>query len=40
MTDPQLMLVFNGTIAERFEAFHRENPHVYRAGSVRPLPRR
>lgn len=29
MTDPQLMLVFNGTIAERFEAFHRANPHVY-----------
>lgn len=27
---PQLMLVFDGTIAERFEQFHRDNPHVYR----------
>jgi hypothetical protein len=29
MTD-QLPLLFCGTTAERFETFHRENPHVYR----------
>lgn len=29
MTD-QLSLTFDASIAERFEAFHRENPHVYR----------
>lgn len=28
--EPQLMLVFDGTLAERFEVFHRDNPHVYR----------
>lgn len=30
MNDPQLMLVFDGTTAARFEDFHRTNPHVYR----------
>lgn len=29
MTD-QLLLVFDGTTASRFESFHRSNPHVYR----------
>lgn len=29
MTD-QLLLTFDASIAERFEIFHRENPHVYR----------
>lgn len=29
MTD-QLMLVFDGTTAQRFEQFHRQNPIVYR----------
>lgn len=29
MTD-QLSLTFDATIAERFEEFHRANPHVYR----------
>lgn len=28
--EPQLMLVFDGTTAARFEDFHRANPHVYR----------
>jgi hypothetical protein len=26
----QLSLTFDQSIAERFEVFHRENPHVYR----------
>ena len=26
----QLLLVFDGTTAAKFESFHRENPHVYR----------
>lgn len=26
----QLLLLFDGTTAQRFEIFHRENPHVYR----------
>lgn len=26
----QLLLVYDGTTAARFEEFHRENPHVYR----------
>ena len=26
----QLLLVFDGTTAARFEEFHRTNPHVYR----------
>lgn len=29
MTD-QLLLVFDGTTASRFEEFHRQNGHVYR----------
>jgi hypothetical protein len=26
----QLAMTFDASIAERFETFHRENPHVYR----------
>lgn len=26
----QLLLIYDGTTAARFEEFHRENPHVYR----------
>lgn len=29
MTTGQLALVFDGTLAHRFEAFHEANPHVY-----------
>ncbi|WP_218014527.1 hypothetical protein [Mycolicibacterium palauense] len=27
----QMLLVFTGSTSERFEQFHRDNPHVYRA---------
>lgn len=29
MTDPQLLLVFDATMADKFRVFHEDNPHVY-----------